>query len=171
MRLYWFILVAAVLAGVTALRAGETTWKEYKWAKGKCSILLPGDPKENVEKLKGGGEILMLVVDRGKESYTVAANAVPGLKNYSEEMREKLFDSIRDNLAQSLKGKVAKDAKAKVGDYPARDCQFEGTPAGVHRVRSVLVGDMLYQVIVSGPAELVNSKDADRYLDSFKPAK
>jgi hypothetical protein len=170
----WGLLAAAaaLLVAVAAAPAGETTLKEHKWDAGKCTVLIPGTPKELTNKgVSPGGtpvETSMLLVDGGKHVYLVAFTPNAELAKASDELKKKALDDGRDAAVRSVKGKLLNEKDVKTGDLAGREFQVDAPGLGVYRARMFIVGDRLYQLVVAGPKDIAQSKDADKFLDSFK---
>lgn len=85
---------------------------------------------------------------------------------------DKRLDGARDLAVQSAKGKLKSEKKIKQDGYPGRELVIEGdgkTPVAV-RTRIYAVKDRLYQTMASGSKTFVTSKEADKFLNSFKLA-
>ncbi len=174
-RLGMFVAMAGLLLAAAA-QAGETSLKEFKWEAGKCTVLMPGTPKE-LPPNKGVGpngmtvETHMVLLDAGKHVYLLAYTANADLLKASDELKKKALDDGRDAAVRNIKGKLTSEKDVKVAGEPGREIQIEAPGLGIYRARLVIIGDRLYQLVVAGPEEIARSKDADKFLDSFKVTK
>jgi hypothetical protein len=147
--------------------------KEFAPKDGGFVVSMPGTPLERKEEdLKtpsGPIELHIYEVERKKEetAYLVIFCELPEtvFKNSTDEKR---LDYARKRAVNTSKGKLKSDKKIKVGDLPGRELQFEVEGKGVVRQRLFVVKDKLIQLLVAGPKEKVLSKDADKFLVSFK---
>ena len=92
------------------------------------------------------------------------------LANATRDELSKALLVAQEKVQKSMQGKLVRSKEiALEKQYPGREYEFEiPTAAGQYRSRSYLVKGRLYQVIVVGKREFVASKDADRFMDSFK---
>jgi hypothetical protein len=113
--------------------------------------------------------------------YTFAVEVEPGFGyvvvycDYPEdfvksEPAQEILGRVRDG--QSEAGKILKDGELIFGKdtFPARDF-FVEKPKDFRRVRIILAGPRLYQLVVFGTPSEVNSKEADQFFDSFEITK
>ncbi len=168
-------LAVAVVVAMTSLLHGADApaFKEYSSKEGKFKALLPGTPKEQTVDA-GPVKMHMAIVDLGKDvSYTVIYSDLPGdAKTLAKpEVAEKVLDGATKGALDNTKGKNLTEKKIKIGTYPGREIQFEIPDKGFVRSRIYLVDARLYQVMVTGPKATITSKDADKFLGSFKLSK
>ena len=70
---------------------------------------------------------------------------------------------------ENLKGKLLSEKNIKLGDTPGRETQIEVAGGKkLFRARVYLADQRMYQVVVFGTKKAATSKEADRFLDSFK---
>jgi hypothetical protein len=162
----WPAVVAALLA-LPGVGAAQAELKEYKWKAGKCSILMPGTPKEK-DGGKGPGSTSMLLATKEALVFLVSYTEVPDLAGSTKEGIKAALDKFRDSTAAQLKGKLVREKEHKLGSAPGRDFLFEAPGIGLYRARAFVAGGRLYQVVLAGPKDLVQGKDSERFLDSFK---
>ena len=81
------------------------------------------------------------------------------------------LDKVRDGN-KGDNGKVLTDKAIEVGvdKHPGRDLLIE-KPNLFIRNRAVIAGNRLYQVMVQGTKEFVNSKEVDRFFEAFEVTK
>jgi hypothetical protein len=158
------ILLFSVSAVTLAV---EPEWTEFTSKEGKYTITFPGKP----EPLNDGGTVKHYVVTNDGAYMTgvsiLSADAV------QSKTPDKILDEGRDSLVREKKAKVLDEKKITLGDarYPGRDMLVEWKEDGElfsYRVRAYVVKNRLYQLIVGGKSDFTKSKDADKFLDSFK---
>ena len=81
------------------------------------------------------------------------------------------LDRVRD-ANKGAEGKLISEKSTTIGEekWPTREVVIE-KPTGFVRNRIVAAGPRLYQVMIQGPKEFVESKDADRFFDAFEVTK
>jgi hypothetical protein len=148
-------------------------WKEFTNKDGGFAVSMPGTPVERKEEdlrtPSGPIELHIFEVESKKDetAYLVIYCELPeaAFKNSTDEKR---LDYARKRAVTASKGKLKSEKKIKVGDHAGRDLQFEVEGKGLVWQRLIVVKDKLYQLLVAGPKEKVLSKDADKFLQSFK---
>jgi hypothetical protein len=151
---------------------GTAAWKEFTSKEGGFVVLMPGVPVEDKKALRlpsGPADLNLYVVERKKEetAYIVAYCELPEtvLKNGTDENR---LDYAQKRAVASTKGKLAGEKKIKLGTYPGRELRFEVEGKGEVRQRIYAAREKVYQLMVAGPKEMTDSKDADKFFQSFK---
>jgi hypothetical protein len=170
------LLVLTLLALGPVLGYAEekkAEWKEFSSKEGQFKVLMPGKPKqEDLETAGdfGKGVLHMNSVHVGKTFYGANYGDFPAA--IKKAPLKKVLDSSRDGAVANLEGKLAREKDIKLGKYPGREVQIEvGEGKQLFRARVYLVEQRLYQVVVCGTKEVATSKEAERFLDSFKLAK
>jgi hypothetical protein len=150
---------------------GGLQWSTYFSAEGHCAIMFPGKPEIKV----GETTVVQLELLDGKARYmlafTVFQNEIAGADN---EFIKKTFDDARDGML-ALKGtKIQQEKDSRVEGYPARDidCDLPGlgiVPSlGIYRARWVITPQVLYQIVVFGPKDFVETAHAKKFQESFR---
>jgi hypothetical protein len=169
MRWSFGLLFVAIL--VTALQAGDSPeWKEFASKDGRFKVLMPGTPKQEQAETEsdfGKGILHMNALQEGKTMY--GANYCDFPAEIKKVPLKKLFDASRDGAVANLEGKRAGEKDIKLGEYPGREILIDVAGGKrLFRARVYLVDQRLYQVVVFGTRQAATSKEADRFLDSFK---
>jgi hypothetical protein len=166
------LVVAVVSCSGVVQHPPKMDFKEYKSEAGKFVISFPGNPKETTN------DIATAVGNVTQHLSTVAvSNELAYMVTYADHP-----DSVKKASAQTVlkgardgqigkDGKLIKDEEIKFGskEIPGRNLLIDKGPGGFHvRVRLLLDGARLYQVIVIGAADAVESKDADKFFDSLQ---
>jgi hypothetical protein len=162
--------VFVALGVVSAFASDPQDWKEFAPAEGRFKALMPGTPKPyklDTESDFGKGVLHMNTVQAGKTMY--GANYCDFPAEVKKAPLKQVYDSSRDGAVANLDGKLASENDIKLGDYSGREIQIDVAGGKqLFRARVFLVDQRLYQVVVFGSKEAVTSKDAEKFLDSFK---
>jgi hypothetical protein len=161
-------------------------WKSYTSKEGRFTIEVP--PGYTCKEEKNS---LTLRRIKGNDSYHVLWKDIKQ-KDLEKTTPDRVFDQDREKVKEVLGGSFKPplgkaswyEKKIKLGDYPGREVMHETertdifgrTMAGTRgrgRWRLFLVKGRLYTVVVSGPllkgdTSFAVSKEADRFLASFK---
>jgi hypothetical protein len=161
------LLFAGLLAAVS--EAAQTEWKEFVWREGRCSILMPGEPRELKIPTGGVGDTFIRMVEKGNNAWAVTYLDVPGMDKAPKDVITQALVNGRDGAAKSTNGKLLSDRDIKLGEHPGKEFELE-LPGGMLRYRSrvYIVSGRLYQMVVTGPRDVVQGREADRFLESFK---
>jgi hypothetical protein len=166
------LLILALVAPLLLAAKEKEAWKELAPKDAGFVVSMPGTFVEQKETLKlpsGPLELMIYFVERKKDetAFLVIWCEFPEavFKGGTAEQR---LDYARKRALASSKGKLVKETKIKLDGHPGRELHFEIEGKGLIRQRLYSVKDKLYQLLVSGPREMVMSKDADRFLDSIK---
>ena len=181
------LCVAALTLGSGALAAAdELELNEYVSREGKYKVLLPGEVKTNDVKAveakaeKKGDKKGAKKTDTPT---TKVASAAVGpdrafMVSYSDLAFVVPADQVKTivaDYARSLAGKDGKvlsqkDVKVGTDKRSGREVLIE-KPKHFLRVRCLIVGRRLYQVVAAGPKDFVTSEDADKVIESFEVTK
>lgn len=168
MNFRWFAPVAMVVLLAGCLQS----WKEYSSADGQYSVLMPGTPTEKMQNRNtAAGDITAhaALLDKTPVVYMVMYN------DYPEQVMQggspsQILENARDGGVRSARGKLVGDsAITLLNKYPGREIQIE-MPDGLHavRIRVYMVKNRMYQVAYRSGKDNLFSKDATKFLDSFK---
>jgi hypothetical protein len=148
------------------------TWNELAPKDAGFSVSMPGTPIEQKESMRlpsGPVDLLICAVERKQEetafivTYCELPEAV--VKKSTDEKR---LNYARNRALSGSKAKLVSEKKVTLGDHLGRELVFDVEGKG--RVRQVIyvVKNHLCQLLVAGPKDRTTSKDADRFLQSFK---
>jgi hypothetical protein len=145
-------------------------WKEFASKEGRFKVLMPGTPKKEKAETEsdfGKGVLHMNTVQAGKTMY--GANYCDFPAKIKKVSLKQILDSSRDGAVANLEGKLASEKDIKLGKYTGREIRINVAGGKqLFRARVYLVEQRLYQVVVFGTREAATSKEADKFLDSFK---
>lgn len=142
--------------------------KVYTSDDGKFRAKLFPDPKVESSKIATPAGVVPLTTVRSEAGRGLAFGVT--VADYPDAVQDldpkAILDGVRDGL-KGPDGKVVSDDAVKVGGLPGREITIAAGKNRV-RVRLLLVGSRLYQVLVTGSETLATSKAADVFLDSFE---
>jgi hypothetical protein len=151
-------------------------FKEFTANDGGFTVLMPDTPKEDKTDLAtaDGTKVVQYqyLVDGGTKAHLVTYQDNPAAVEKADQV-QKVLEGGRDNAVTNLKGKLLLSKELKLADkHSGMEFQIE-VPSlkSIYRSRIYLVGKRLYQIVVLGPKEFVDSKESDSFLDSFKLTK
>jgi hypothetical protein len=166
----WALALAAVVIVAVSALADEPKWKEFVSKPGRFKVLMPDTPEQDsgeTESDYGKGTLHMHTAQAGKALFGAHYTDFPAA--IRKLPLKQVYDSSRDGAVANLKGKLLSEKDVKLGKYPGREIRIEVKGgARLFRARVFLVDRRLYQVVVFGTKETATSKDADRFLSSFR---
>jgi hypothetical protein len=151
--------------------AQDETPARFESKEGNYSVQFPGKPAKSTRKA-GGVDLHIAIVEKGTGGFAVIHTDLPAEAVRAAKPKDLLDGGQRKGLVESFKAKVtsARDFEFGPEKHPARELVAEKDQFHL-RVRMILAGNRLYQVLVVGPRELTASKDADSFFKSFDIAK
>ncbi len=168
---------AAIVALGTTASAGPKL-VDFKSTDGKFAVTAPGNNRNDSKNLAVGatGLTIPVTTDRwdGPSSTVYAVTFADYPDTFREVAAKTILDGVRDGL-KGTDGKVALDEKVTLGKgadkIDGREFRIEAGSRTAVRVRVYLVESRLYQVMVTGTKDSVNTKAATEFLNSFKLVK
>src|SRR5262245_45821123 len=163
MRLLSACLTLLVAAGLVAAQKDKTQkpdkpevkWEKYTPKGANAEVSFPG--KATAKADKGSGN---LVLSKGKDAvYLMSYNDFPKAIDITDKAAvKKILDNGRDGGLKSLMGKLLSEKDITLDKkYPGRAFDMESKTFGIYRTRIYLSKNRLYQVVVLGPKEFVDS--------------
>jgi hypothetical protein len=171
MRTRILVAAAAIVAPGLLAAAGsqDVELADYFSREGKFRALLP--PEVKTKESKSGGTVTRSFVGAvgGDRVFVVSYSDLPLAPN-AKQARD-----ILEGFAKSVAGKGGKALSGKevaVGPdkLPGRDVLIDQSKNFL-RMRGVIAGKRMYQVMALGPKDFVTSADADKVIDSFEVTK
>ena len=142
---------------------------------GRFSILLPGTPqeaKQSVQTPGGAVELHLFAIElkNNAGAYILAFADYPAATVKEKGAEQLLTESRQAMLANTPGAKLAGEKKITFDGHPGREVSIETSKPqpGIMRDKMYLVGNRLYQIMIAGPKEKVESREADKVFDSFK---
>ena len=168
-RILCILLIAAPV--LAQEESPNRTWSSFSSSDGSFSIMLPATPAENVTETPVEGATLKTTsysLNPGAEGfYFVSFTDNPGLK---ASPPEEAFDGVQTELESA--GTLLEQMPVSIDGFSGREIRIEMTakqPGDVlTTARVFVVGDRLYQLLVSRQKATTSPEDQDRFLDSFK---
>jgi hypothetical protein len=166
------LAAAAVVIGTGLLAAAvgqDVELQEYYSRDGKFRALLP--PEVNIKDSKSGGTVTKSFVGAvaGDRVFVVSYSDLPLAVN-AKQARDVLAGFAKSVAGKG--GKVLSGKEVAVGPekLPGRDVLIE-QPKNFLRMRGVISGKRMYQVMALGPKDFVTSADADKVIESLEITK
>jgi hypothetical protein len=150
-----------------------SAWKETVSKEGGFVIstpAAPGDPKASTKRVptpKGNIVVYSLSLELpGKTVLQAAVTTYPqtAIKGLTDDTR---LEAARDNLVASMQGNLIQDDKITLDKSPGRAFRIESANAAA-QVRTYVVSNRSYMVMVMGPKGGLSPKDMEKFLASFK---
>lgn len=162
----WSLALCFVLIGVPAAQAQQ--WSEARPTGGNYRVMMPGKPTETVAPvpMPDGSTVQMLqaIVELGNMAFLGTHVDYPSTITRGQTPAQ-LLTNVRDG---SAKGHTLRaDRALTVDGYPAREYVIQQSGGTVVVVRTAMVQNRLYQMIVAGPPGIDQHADTRRFLDSF----
>ncbi len=147
-------------------------WQVFSPADGGFSILMPGEPTEDIRSgssIPGAGDLhlFLLFLEGDTVAYGVGYRDFPDTASELSPSRvEELLDKFRDSLVRN--DKLQGERRIKLDGYAGREIDIESPQGFVSKVRIYWVRGRFYQLVVGAASRSAFPKEADRYFDSFK---
>lgn len=167
------VIVFAALAGRAWALEGldPNSWKEFKPAREKFSVKMPGEPKTRAEEAKspaGPLNIRMGLVETKTFAFMLMWVDYPEAQIAGSDP-EKVLDGARDGALRNSRGaKLDGETKIKLGEHPGRELHMDMAGRGKMLVRIFLVKNRLYQTLVGGKDVTYDDKDVRTFVESLK---
>jgi hypothetical protein len=163
---FYAVIIGALLTGCQWFK-----WKEFVSPEGRFSVLMPGTPTVQAQKLNtpvGTIELYVFVVERDGSQYLVAYNDYPEAVVKSGDP-EKILDGARGGVVANVKGRLLSEVKITLQQSPGRELKVM-IPNGAQMMQTRLyfVKNRLYQVGVVTTEAGAAAKDILKFLESFK---
>jgi hypothetical protein len=165
-------LVAVLTGGWAFADPPKDETKEFVSKDWKFAAKFPDKPKEKTQAGPAGAKITSFVFESKNGAIVVGVADLPIPENETEQMIQERLDGSRDGAIKNVGGKLVSSDKITIGKqkYPGRE--FTATLAqpaeGQMRCRTYIVGKRLYQAMVIGTKDFTTSKEADKFLESFR---
>jgi len=169
--------IVTLLCSAMPAAFAEDAAGPFRSSAGRFEGWFPKLPTERLRAAKtavGSVTLHSFTARQGKLTYTIAySDWPPEIAEDAEAMLDAALKqgvrALGGELGENEKGEPAKTA-IKVGPHVGREFAFGfGEPARFARMRLVLAGNRLYQVLlISEDAEPLTSPQAERFLSSFQ---
>ncbi len=168
MKIKW-LACGALIVLLTGCQ--RVTWKEFSSKEGMFSVLLPGTPTVQTQKLNTRAGVLDLyffVVEQDGFQYLVSYNDYPEAM-IREANADKVLDGARNGVVANVQGRLSSESRVWLAENPGRELRIK-IPDGrqAMRTRLYFVKNRLYQVGVVSSEDGSASEDISKFLNSFK---
>lgn len=173
MRLLGSLLLLCVPAALSAQAYDTDDWVDFSPRGGKCTVKLPGKPKDMTKEIDAGGTKLKVNIwgyEQGADgAYLISYTDFPE-GTIDPDDTDAFFDRVQGGIVSSGKGKMTSSKNSKFQKkYAARDIKYTvPTIKGTGRVKMIIVGDRLYQLMALGNEDFMDSDEIEFYFTSFK---
>jgi hypothetical protein len=171
---YAGLLALVVLTGFVSLpwfgRIADSQWQEFTPPDRRFHILLPGQPEAQSHNVPTpfGTSVLSLhaVQIRGNEYAVAYSDLPPALVRQTPV--DVYLNGVRDGMIQTHQGKLTAERNVMLGPHAGRHFTFEmSKPKGKGAARIFRIQNRLYELIVVGRWLNPESKDVQKFFDSF----
>ena len=175
--------VVDALAPATAVtaQADSAKWKEYSHAEGRFSIMFPGPPVDETQvvEVAPGVELKLRIYKHKSVAECSVMFADYPMPVDDPAVAKSVLDAGARGAAASINAEMLELKEISHDGYPGRYMKERLTSKEIMRAKMILVGQRLYQLAITTPAEDGLSADlikayeamADKFLNSFKVAK
>jgi len=185
LRVLPFVVLLASMAfgaSINPVFQDAAPWRIFTSAEGKFSLLMPTEPKTEVQDVDSEvGKLTMYsYASSTKVAYLMASYGDYPSEPVDAEHVERVLNGVRDGVLNSIGGEKLSDNKillkgrANSGaatEFPGREFTAKKMYKGSENVfswRIYLVGRRLYQLAVVTNKADANSPDVSKYLTSFQ---
>ncbi len=152
----------------------KQTFEKFTSKDGKYSVMFPGKPqlqKQNARTEVGNIQINMNIVAIGND-----AAFIVGHNDYPDAVRNADSGQLLEGARNGNKGKdgeIVEDEAIKFGPDKLPGRRFLIKKPGDIYMKNMIVlkGTRMYQVMLIGKKDVVESKEADKYYKSFELTK
>lgn len=139
-------------------------WKQFKAPDGSFTIAFPQRPRSHKQRIASG------VGNIDNYAYAHEGADLTYLASYFDFPADGVLtlDTAAAAFALGSKGKLSSKKPIRLGDNPGLEIVVQLPDENIQRARLYEVGQRRFQIVISGPKELVNSEQATHFLDSFK---
>jgi len=164
----------AASAGREISSVAQAEWKEFSSKQGKFSVLMPGEPQEQIDDKEfpgvGKGQVHLFSFSNDSGFYLVGYLDIPGLAGqtqaFCDGFGKGFLDSIGEGTAKGARGSVVKDTDITIGNSPGKEILIQ-VPTGLATARAYFIKRRGYQLIAV-PSGTDGASNVKKFLDSFK---
>lgn len=172
MKSKWLVL-ALSLSLVLLAGCQKFSWKDFSTPQGNFSVLMPGNPENHTQSQNtpfGPVTTYAFIYSNKDSAFAVSYTDYPESLMQGFDV-QKGFDGARDAELAKSGGSLISESPISLNSFSGREVQMTTTEGdGKHaiRTRMYLVKNRLYQVLVVLPKDELFSKNAVKFMDSFK---
>lgn len=144
------------------------SYTEFVSKEGRFKASFPGTPKEQIQSILGM-KIKMFLVEENDGALGVAYIDLPSGINPKGPQIDEALTNARKGMLQNLKATLVKEDRITLlGKYPGREIKADVPSKGAEMYCSIyLVNSRVYQVLILGKQDWLNSDKARKFLNSF----
>jgi hypothetical protein len=159
--------------GFACAGCGEKPFADYNSPGGRFKVLFPGAPKTQSVAAKAGVNVTVYSVESFFWGYVVTHYDLPaGANNIPVDALKQTLNAEIDGMFTGAQGQKASSKPVRAQNNHD-GMEYEGVwkkPKTMNvRGRTFIVNNRVFNVVVAGSAEKVNSDIATKFLDSFQP--
>jgi len=166
------LLVATLLVRslASAQQPAKQTWITFSASGGEFSVELPIQPEHEILTLSSKHGTIVHDIYTATDAgfiFTIDRAELPR-EFVNDSATDKRLEEIQDALLKEVGATKTSEQRFELNEYSGREVRFD-LPGGQGRMRLLLVGGTLYQVLVTRLEALSKSADPmKRFLESFK---
>lgn len=147
-------------------------WEEFTSEEGGFTVMMPKTPTHETSEIPTAiGPVTMHTFsasNNNKWAYMVIYSDYDA-ESVSAADPSTMLEGARDGVMKQLGGKIVIDRDLTIGGYPGKEVEVVTSDKQFRcRARLFLVDNRLYQVIAVVPGKAKLTKDAEKFLESFK---
>ena len=161
------LVVVVVLAGFAVCAHAQKGWTRYSPEGGNFSVLMPGNPKVEVEnKIGPFGAYTSNLFSETKAGtfYLIGWTDYP--TNVTLDVQGEI-NATRDNFIKSVNGRLIAEKEISLDGHPGLEFTAEMNSKFFVTSRIYVVGNRPYQILAVTP-KYSGQTDANRFLWSFR---
>lgn len=170
-RIFKLLVLCTVVVLITG--CDILGWKKYESKEGSFSVRLPAEPKAQkivLDTEVGRTYLNMYVLNRKDDNFIYSVGYIDypvtllQLKN-----ADKILDDGVDGAVRNIQGILISDSKISIKNYPGREVAMEAAGGKVVvKARFFLVGQRMYQLMVTTDKKGADSYHIRKFLNSFE---
>lgn len=151
----------------------DIAWQDYQSTPGRFSLQVPGKPQEQSQEQPtetGTVKVNMVITEANNSGYFVGYADIPDKSAAPVDVQKSLGESIKSSVA-NINGELKSEQEYKLGTFPCRDFDATGkvqTTDVIMKGRFCISENRMYQVFALGSKENLETKDVERFINSFK---
>lgn len=161
------------VTSVVVFAVGCSEPHQYDSSAGKFSVEFPGKPEEQSQTVQtevGSIKLNIVMYEKRNSAYLVMYCDYPA-DHVQAAGSDVILEGACEGAVSNIRGTLVSQEPITIGDHPGREIKATASTDGNQvelRSRIYLVGNRLYQVIVSATPGGTKDSVANRFVDSFK---
>lgn len=145
----------------------------YDSSSGRFTIDFPGKPKEQSQTVQtpvGSIAVHIIMYESRSAAYGVTYSDFPASHIESSSVDE-ILDGACQGAARNIGGTIISQKPISIGNHPGQEVKVAASTSGKKvevRNRIYLVGNRLYQVVVTSTPGDTEDSTANKFVNSFK---